>query len=224
MTSTSSFPQRLTKIDGLTLGDHSHLNADDDCYFLGEYTAREGYAFSATNDLISNFKKDLGKKGKPEWRYKDEAIKDTAVAFRMALGDTSLETWTFVPIPPSKAKSDPFYDDRLTRMLLGIRPKLPLDVRELVVQTENTEPAHSAEVRPTPDAIKALYAIDEGLAVPPPMDSIALVDDVLTTGAHFRAAKSILAQRFPTARIIGLFIARRVPATLEIELDDLLKF
>jgi hypothetical protein len=35
------------------------------------------------------------------------------------------------------------------------------------------------------------------------------LDDVLTTGAHFRAAKRVLHARFPQAQIIGLFVARR---------------
>ena len=46
MTSASTFPLRLTKIDDLTRPDHSYLTAADDCYFLGEYTARKGFAFS----------------------------------------------------------------------------------------------------------------------------------------------------------------------------------
>ena len=44
-----------------------------------------------------------------------------------------------------------------------------------------------------------------------------VVDDVLTAGTHFRAAKSILGARFSDTRIIGLFIARRVPGTTGIE-------
>ena len=36
------------------------------------------------------------------------------------------------------------------------------------------------------------------------------VDDVLTTGAHFRAMSSLLGAGFPKARIMGLFIARRM--------------
>ena len=39
---------------------------------------------------------------------------------------------------------------------------------------------------------------------------IAVVDDVITSGAHFRAAKDLLAERFPEAQIIGIFWARAV--------------
>jgi hypothetical protein len=44
-----------------------------------------------------------------------------------------------------------------------------------------------------------------------------LFDDVLTTGAHYRAAAAVLQRAFPEVRIIGLFIARRVPEAVDIE-------
>jgi predicted amidophosphoribosyltransferase len=55
----------------------------------------------------------------------------------------------------------------------------------------------------------ANFVLDESLAAPAPR-SIALLDDVLTTGAHFVAAKSVLAARFAGVPIRGLFVARRV--------------
>ena len=83
MTSASTFPKRLTKIDDLTRPDHSYLTPEDACYFLGEYTARKGYAFSATNHLIQNFKKSLDKRGTAQWNYKGVAIRDAAAAFQL---------------------------------------------------------------------------------------------------------------------------------------------
>ena len=220
MTSDGTFPQRLTKVDDLTRPDHWYLTADDACYFIGEYTAYRGYAHSDTNHLIFNFKKTMDRRGRPEWRYKDQAIQTAAAAFRRTLAPKDLDRLTFVPIPPSKAKGDPLYDDRLTRMLGAIRPKPPLDVRELVVQTVSTDAIHVQDVRPAPEEIQALYRIDETLAEPAP-GIIAVVDDILTTGAHFRATKSVLSTRFPGTSIIGLFISRRVPDTADLEdFDD----
>jgi len=63
MTSGDTFPQRLTKIDDLTRPDHFYLTPGDDCYFLCEYTARKGFAFSTTNHLVLNFKKSMKKRG-----------------------------------------------------------------------------------------------------------------------------------------------------------------
>jgi hypothetical protein len=41
----------------------------------------------------------------------------------------------------------------------------------------------------------------------------AVVDDVLTTGAHFKAMKMTLEDAFPGVPLVGLFLARRVPDT-----------
>jgi hypothetical protein len=65
MTSAGTFPRRLTEIDDLTRPDHFYLTPEDACYFLGEYTARKGYAFSPTNQLVLNFKKSLDKLHRP---------------------------------------------------------------------------------------------------------------------------------------------------------------
>ena len=219
MTSDGTFPQRLTKVDDLTRPDHWYLTADDACYFIGEYTAYRGYAHSDTNHLIFNFKKMMDRRGRPEWRYKEQAIRTAAAAFRRTLNPEALDRLTFVPIPPSKAKGDPLYDDRLTRMLGSIRPSPPLDIRELIVQTVSTDAVHVRDVRPAPEQVQALYRIDETLTEPV-RDIIAVVDDILTTGAHFRAAKSVLSTYFPETSIIGLFIARIVPVPAADDFPD----
>lgn len=53
-----------------------------------------------------------------------------------------------------------------------------------------------------------------GSPVPPaPKKTVVLVDDVLTTGAHFVAARNVIRADFPDCRVLGIFIAKRVPAT-----------
>ena len=222
MMSDSTFPQRLTKIDDLTRLDHAHLTEDDECYFIGEYTARKGFAYSDTNDLILNFKKPMDRRGRPEWPYKFRAIKQAAAAFRTALEPSpALSSLTFVPVPPSKTKEDPLYDDRLMKMLCAIRPNRRMDIREIIVQKMSTDAAHGSEVRPSPQQIEELYELNELLTTPEP-NFIAIVDDILTTGAHFRAAKMALFRWFPAVPIIGLFIARRVPGASDF--DDVVDF
>ena len=104
MISNSTFPQRFTEVDNLTRQDHYYLTGDDVRYFIGEYTARKGYAYSATNQLILNFKKPMDRHRLPEWRYKGHAIRQAADAFRSALGSDALDRLTLVPSPLSKAK------------------------------------------------------------------------------------------------------------------------
>ena len=212
MTSSSTFPDRFTKIDDLSRPDHSHLQSGDLCLHLGKYTARAGYGYSATNQIIMNFKKPMDRKDKTEWKHKGNAIKEVADAFGQALSDRDMDGLTFVPIPPSKTKNAPLHDDRLTQMLKAIPHTRTLDIRELIVQTESTAAAHSGTApRLTPQGLENLYEIDHSLASPAP-EFIAVVDDVLTTGAHFRAASSVLSAAFPDAEIVGLFIARSVNA------------
>ena len=167
-TSGDTFPNRFTSIDSLTRPDHSYLTDSDRCYYLGEYTARQGFAYSQTNQLILNFKKSLARRGLPEWRYKNQAIRQVAGAFKTAIHPRILEIFTFVPIPPSKMKSHPLYDDRLSQMLQLIDHQCPRDVREIIVQRVNAKSAHERSARPTPDELAVMYEIDENQAVPEP--------------------------------------------------------
>lgn len=211
----TSFPERLTRIDELTRGDHSYLTEDDECLFFGDYTARKGFAHSATNNLILNFKKPLKHRNKPGWHYKARAITQVAGAFSKSLG-ADLAKLTLVPVPPSKIKSDPEYDDRLMSMLnLMKAPKDgSLDVRELIKQTKGMPAAHDSENRPPPAEWEKVYEIDEKFIKPDP-SWIGITDDLLVTGSRFRAISNVLKTRFPKARITGLFIARRVPEAID---------
>ena len=210
MTSGETFPQWLTQIDELMLPDHVYLDDDDTCYFLGEYTARQGYSYSDTNQLIFNFKKPMDRRNRPEWRYKGIAIQQAAEAFRNALNPAFIDYATFVPVPPSKAKGSLEYDDRITQMLRRIRGNRPIDVRELVLQSVSTDAAHESDDRPSPDDLVELYELDESLTMPEPQ-ALVVVDDVLTTGSHYRAVQRVLSERFSDAEVFGLFIARRAP-------------
>lgn len=216
MTSGTPFPRNLTEIDQLTRPDHYYLEEADNCFFLGEYTARKGFAYSDTNNLILNLKKTPDRRGKEEWRHKETAIAVAAQALNNSIKEKWLRSATFVPIPPSKAKDDPMYDDRMTRLIQTIDARNPIDCRELVVQAASTDPAHLLDERPGPAEIQALYNLDPDLIDPAP-SRIVICDDVLTTGAHFKAMQAILSELFPDALIVGCFVARRVPDAVDVE-------
>ena len=199
----------FTAIDDLLRPLYPHLTAADQCYFLREYTAGRGYAGRETNHLILNLKKPPDRRGKPEWRYKERAIEQVAREFRSSVNLSALRRVTLVPMPPSKTKSDPLYDDRMLRVLRAVDVEGQLDIRELLRIRESMPAAHATAVRPTIAQLIANFVLDESLTASEPR-SIALVDDVLTTGAHFVAAKTALIARFPVVPVRGLFIARRV--------------
>ena len=186
MTSANtSFPTRLTKIDPLTRVDHSHLVDSDECYFLGEYTARAGFAHSATNNLIMNFKKPMDKRGTSQWPHKAAKISLAAQALHSALCGSDLTQITFVPVPPSKSKSDPMYDDRMMQMLRILSDSIKrsngysLDIRETVIQDQSFSAAHDGP-RPTPLELMSRYSIDKNLLTPT-RPILIICDDVLTT-------------------------------------------
>ena len=207
---------RLRKIDDQSRPDHYNLTADDNCLYLYEYTSGKDYSFSATNSLISNLKKKRDSRG---YHYKAHAIGDAARAFAAAINPQWLDGATLVPVPPSKAKIDPDYDDRMCQVCRQIRFAPPLDMRELVVQRNSLPSAHESPQRPSVDDLLREYAIDENLTKTRPR-WIGVFDDVLTAGTHFVAMRRLLAGRFPGVPITGFFIARRVfPNPFE-ELND----
>ncbi len=206
---------KFSKIDPLNFQDHPKLDYDDDCYYLGEYTARKGFSFSDTNQLIANFKKKPNASSN-ELYYKRLAIEKAAGLFRAVLANQAnaphFQKATLVPIPPSAIAGDPLYDDRLMRMLKQMKVGLgyKLDIRELVKQVQSVSPAHESEARPTIEEIYDNYCIDEDLTEPEPTE-IWIFDDVLTAGCHFKAMQRILTERFPGVETAGFFVARRVP-------------
>ncbi|HEV2160907.1 MAG TPA: hypothetical protein VGR52_01540 [Stellaceae bacterium] len=201
---------RFSKIDGSNRADHPRLEPDDEILYLYEYTSGRDYTFGAANDLISNLKKEPSRAHRPEYRHKIAAMRRCAAEIAEALNPAWLNSATLVPVPPSKARGHPEYDDRMTQICRGIPVSFPIDVRELVIQRESMEAAHiSSNPRPTVEELLGVYAIDEALAAPVPQ-RIGIVDDVLTAGTHYRAMTTVLRKRFPGVPIVGLFIARRV--------------
>lgn len=181
----------------------------DKVYYLFEYTSGRNYTFGATNNLISNLKKKPSRKGQPDYKYKLQGMRECGRLLSEAINHSWLQSATLVPVQPSKAHDHPDYDDRMAKICNKIPADFSLDVRELVVQTESTDAAHESHVRPSVEDLLEIYEIDEDLALPAPQ-RIAIIDDVLTAGTHYRAMHTVLAARFPNSQIVGMFIARRV--------------
>jgi hypothetical protein len=215
MTSAKPSERRFTKVDTWEYESRPFfLREDDICYYHGEYTPRAKWSHSATNNLISNFKKEMDRKDKPEWRFKEGAIREAGALFDK-LSKEWLRTATLVPMPPSKARTDPDYDDRLLRMLKIIeqRSGMKLDIRELLYQTRSTRASSRAssqgEARLSLEELKEVYRIDENLVEPWPT-TVGVFDDLISAGRHFRVAKDLLQGRFPEVDVIGFFLARTI--------------
>ncbi len=194
---------RLQEIDDTNRHDHHYLSADDECYFLYEYTAGAGWQHPA-NQLIFNLKKKRGQGG---FQYKVPAIVRCARELTPAINQLWLKDATFVPVPPSKIKTDPLYDDRMRQVCEKLNGENGVEVREIVEQIASTDAVHDGNRR-SPEELKENYRlINNELDASDP--KIAIVDDLLTTGAHFRALKDMILTRKPDAKVVGFFIARR---------------
>lgn len=211
---------RLTAFAHEFMGtEHAHLDATDQCYFIWEYTSGQRYDYSETNQLIKNLKiKPAELRQKPyRLRYKESAMATCAKVLADNLADTT--GVVFVPIPPSKIKTDPDHDDRISNVLQKVNAIIPIDIRELVIQKENTRSSHEAgDDRLTQEELLDVWEIDESLAEPYP-STIIIVDDMLTAGTHFKAMQTLLRQRFLNSTIFGVFITRRVFANMD-DIED----
>jgi predicted amidophosphoribosyltransferase len=201
---------------------HSFIERTDEIYFFYEYTVFEhtggqGYMFSPGNDLIGNLKKDVVKyrDNAAVLRHKWRAVQTCADLISQNLNPDWLGGAVVVPVPPSKASDDPAYDDRMRRVATALQvrsqPPRPADTRDVIRQAVSLKKSHESAPgeRPSIEELIAAYSIDEALIAPAPARFLIL-DDMLTTGRHFRAIHHMLKQRLPAAQVIGLFITRRV--------------
>lgn len=205
-TSDASWPGKLRLVGELERPDHWHLTEADNCAFMGEYSARKGYAHSFTNGLVSNLKKKPSTRGTPQWRYKLQAIERVANALASNIEAGALSASTFVPIPPSKPPGHPEYDDRMAQVAraMGVG-----DLREILFTKSEREALHATSNHRDMNTLRASIGVREELKAPTPT-LVVLLDDMLTTGCSFRVCCSLLREIWPNAAFFGLFVARRV--------------
>ncbi|RTL50054.1 MAG: hypothetical protein EKK40_13750 [Bradyrhizobiaceae bacterium] len=195
---------RLQKIDENNRRDHFYLQEEDECFYIYEYTAGAGWRGGETNQLIHNLQKKQGDGG---YNYKAPAIVKCASALSQTINADWLSDACLVPVPPSKIKTDAEYDDRIFRVCRAIRKPNEPDVRELIEQINSTEKFKGGN-RKKPTELMENYRLVEGHFESLPK-AIGVVDDLLTTGSHFRAVKDKILERAPNTRVVGFFIARR---------------
>jgi hypothetical protein len=210
----------MLQIDETTLGDHFRLTAADVCFYVWEYTAGQHYDFSPTNHLIANLKIKPSRivSSPRRGRYKQQAIDHGAAALRRLIQPSWVEEiGTFVPMPTSKIPGHRDSDDRIQRLLNSAFPGLNSDIRPLLEQTDNTAADHESPERLPYAALRTITRVNEAHAASPPRANLAVVDDVLNSGKHFKVAQELLAQRFPGVPVIGIFVARCIRSRAAVE-------
>jgi hypothetical protein len=179
------------------------IGADDDCYYARDYIARGGYSASQANQYIANFKKPPHLKGTSQWRYKLEATERFAAEVATVLGQGISVT----TIPTSKRTDDPEYDSRMADMTTLLKVKRPdLTIETPFAREASTTPAHHGGSRNIDEIVANL----RWLGVSAGCGTLVIIDDVLTTGAHYQACRRLVTQHAPHVRVAGLFWARTV--------------
>ncbi|MEQ6924961.1 hypothetical protein AAUI01_04980 [Pseudomonas mosselii] len=200
----------MTKLIKLDPDNYRFLSDDDKCYHYGEYTSGGGFGKSETNQQIHNLKKKPTCSDR-ELHYKRLAVEYWGRILAGCISVTAESPVTFVPMPCSKPSGHADYDDRMLRVLQYMaRSKPPLDIRPLIMQTTLRQSQHEGGGRQLPHQLLQTLAIDQTQLLHPPRGTIVVVDDVITMGASFNAAKTLLLTIPGVQHVIGIFLAKTV--------------
>lgn len=203
--------------------DFKFLSGDDSCAHYGEYTSRGGFGASETNQQILNLKKSpaapvaqLHWKAKAISYWGDVIL--TSAGLNLGICATNV---TFVPIPCSKPVGHPEYDDRMLQVMRYVAQRKPgIDVRPLLIQSEARDAQHQGS-RSEPEGLAATLQLDRACLQVPLRPIVIVVDDVITRGASFSAAKSVIAGLPGVQAVHGMFLAKTVHPPVEgLDFDD----
>lgn len=196
---------QLWKRLDISQADVIHIVSEDHIVYAREYIAGRKYDASETNNLVTNFKKPTERINLPEWRYKLAAIEQFATELS-DLFKKDIE-YVLVAMPTSKHKSDPKYDSRLEDTLISLsKKKCNVTIQEPFILKDTMIPSHSGGTR-SPQIIYD-NLLWRGFAAH--THRVFLVDDLLTTGSHFKACQRLILEHHPEMEVIGIFWAKAI--------------
>lgn len=199
------------RVDELWRAGRGNLTEDDLCFF---YFVRDdrGFDKSHDNDVMYDFKHDPLKflPGSAPLKYKMKAIEECAghlASFLEANEGTfkGLDV-LLVPMPTSIPRRSASFDNRIdlacekaSQRVAWVRVCKALDVSAELA---------AAHLGGTRDVGVLSDRITCSVIAPSAVPTFAiLVDDVLTTGAHYAACKRVMGRVNPRVGIMGLFFS-----------------
>jgi predicted amidophosphoribosyltransferase len=150
-----------------------------------------------------------------QW-YKAEAIgqfiSDALIFFKRLFEQKPSLTVLLVPVPPSASRSDPNYDDRLVQVVNNLANSCSnITADDILAFDETQQPSHIGGSRNPDELLKSLRFV--GPTGTPP-DVIFVLDDVISSGAHYHACKTLLSRHYSDSQIAGLFWAKTIPESV----------
>ena len=159
-------------------------------------------SYTPATSMILNLKKKHGDK---YYYYRNQALLEASTLIRDFLKESkNLKDLTFVPIPDSMCVYDYDRDSRMAEVMEHCN--LDLDIQKILCFKSDSGKIHLSSSRR--DAV----SIKNNLSIHLPRlrlckTKIVLLDDVLTTGAHFSACKSLILEHRPEVEVFGLMLA-----------------
>ena len=207
-------PSRWSRVDRVMLMDKHCLSEDDACFY---YLQKDGLGFAegpnkAANQTIINFKHDPHEYSRDSWpmHYKREALRMLSGAVCEFFEDRERILGggvTLVPVPTSKPRAAADHDPRLDVLCEIVSKRVPFVTYVPLLDTiRDVGKVHRREASRSVREIRSNLALDRSL-IRECSDTVALLDDVLTTGAHFSACKGVVSEVLPGASVFGLFLA-----------------
>ncbi|CAA6799763.1 MAG: Unknown protein [uncultured Sulfurovum sp.] len=194
----------LIKCDKELLSKRYNLSATDECYYFLDYTDG-GYSASSSNQLVFNFKQPISKRGTASWRYREESVQKFANLISEIQGLCE-NKFTIVIAPTSKRTDSPDYNDRIDKTLELFKKYCPTVIIERPIEViRDTIPSHDGGNRDEESIKNNLKWV--GFKYPPTA-IVVFIDDILTTGTHFKVSKEIILQNDSRVeRVVGVFLA-----------------
>ena len=190
-----------------SLYNRTHLDDKDLCYIFYEKLS-EGYSASDANQIVFNFKIPPNKKGTKQWYFKEKAIREFASLICDIFSNID-DNLIIIPAPTSKPRAHPDFDDRLDAVAQLVQECKPNIHAEYALDTiKETTKAHLGGSRNPAE----IYANTKWNGIKNlNSNAVILIDDVLTTGGHFKAYKQMILDNEPGIDfVIGVFLAIQV--------------
>jgi len=188
-------------------GENTHLI--DTALYPYEYYKdyiREGYAASPTNQTIFNFKKKAGGAtiSDKESYYREQAIQEISNAFIERISQSSYkDPIALITIPVSSN------DDRLIALAGNIQKSCHniVYLKDAITSSSTTAYSKSPESKRNVTEMQK-YQSTLTLNVTLQQNLVLLVDDVITTGLHYRACAELIKHSGYPGYLYGLFYGK----------------
>lgn len=204
----------LHKIDELDiLANRGMLGLDDNCYYYLTYNRNAPLYSGSPRSIIKNLKRKPSEIAEnPSFSYyKQKEIQKVASLLNGSIHERQeLLKYVWIPVAPSKAVSDPEYDDRLMQILATLKKMIAsLVFIDPFYSIESKSSSHITNERSLEEKKKNL-GCDEHILQSMDLTRVVLFDDMITTGSTFIAYKHKILDMCPNADIVGIFICKAI--------------